>query len=119
MRLLTSIFFVFVVNKYNTSEELLAPLLAGDIKYALLEENEVQFHLYRNIQSLAVYDFYKNSYDIGFRLFGDLKPMSFCVENEILNNQDYITKAFEEVREVCFSVLIRETKLYTYCHHVC
>ena len=72
------------------------------MKYALLEENELQFRLYKEMEKagLTVYDFYKNSYDIGYRLYGELKKLSTCTEQYILAGPEYFTKAFGRMREV-------------------
>ena len=49
---------------------------------------------------LTVYDFYKNSYDIGYLLYGELKKLSTCTEQHILAHPEYFSKAFERMREV-------------------
>ena len=92
----------FVDSSYNSSEALLRKLSNGDVKYALFEENELQFHFYKEVEKagLAVYKFYKNKYDIGYRLYGELKKLSYCTERYISSNLKYFTKAYERIRQV-------------------
>ena len=75
----------FVDSSYNSSETLLRKLSNGDVKYALSEENELQSHLYKEVEKagLAVYKFYINKYDISYRLYGELKKLSHCTERYI------------------------------------
>ena len=42
----------------------------------------------------------KNSYDIGHRLYGELKKLSTCTEQYILAHPEYFTKAYEKMRQV-------------------
>ena len=42
----------------------------------------------------------KNSYDIGHRLYGELKKLSTCTEQYILAHPEYLTKAYEKMRQV-------------------
>ena len=92
----------FVDSSYNSSEALLRKLSNGDVKYALFEENELQFHLYKEVEKagLAVYKFYKNKYDIGYRLYGELKKLSHCTERYINSNPKYFARAYERIRQV-------------------
>ena len=92
----------FIDSSCNNSEALILKLSNGDVKYALFEENELQFHLYKEVEKagLAVYKFYKNKYDIGYRLYGELKKLSHCTERYINANPKYFTKAYEKIRQV-------------------
>ena len=94
---------LFLVTVYNNSHEVLQKLIDRNITFALLEENELQFRLYKEMEEagLTVYDFYKNSYDVGYRLYGELKKLSTCTEQYILAHPEYFVKAYEKIRQVC------------------
>ena len=50
---------LFLVTVYNNSHEVLQKLIDRNITFALLEENELQFRLYKEMEEkgLTVYDF--------------------------------------------------------------
>ena len=92
----------FIDSSHNNSEVLILKLSNGDVKYPLFEEKELQFHLYKEVEKagLAVYKFYKNKYDIGYRLYEELKKLRHCTEKHINANSKYFTKAHERIRQV-------------------
>ena len=51
-------------------------------------------------KDLLCMTFKKDSYDIGHRLYGELKKLSTCTEQYILAHPEYLTKAYEKMRQV-------------------
>ena len=54
---------------------------------------------------LAIVHSYENKYDIGMQLYGELKKLSNCLEQFILENPNYLQFALEERRKVKFTCI--------------
>ena len=97
----------FLGTLYNTTKAIIAALINGDVKYALVEKSELEFYV-KYMQSekevhLGIVDLYENKNDVGMQLYGELKKLSNCLEQFILENPNYLKFALENRRKVKFT----------------
>ena len=110
-------FMWFLGTFYNTTKAITEALINGDVKYALVEKSELEFYVkYMQFEKevhLAIVHLYENINDIGMHLYGEVKKLSNCLEQFVLENPNYLKFALEKRRKVKFTrVLFNSTYVW-------